>query len=91
MKEIKITINEEDGGRVALNVEWGDWNDGTWKERILCASLHDPMIELFKNLPVGTLAGYAEADTPEEAQHKCELMADIFEIGIKEETDDGQS
>lgn len=89
MIEIKINIIEDDTtGRVALNVNWGDWDTSTLNEKLMLAGLHQPMVELLKNLPVGKLVGHAQADTPEEAKRICGLIADIHEAGMEGKVDE---
>jgi len=88
MREITIQIVEEENGRIAVNLGWGEWNSGTYRERIMAASMNAPLIELLKNLPVGTLVGHAQADTPEEARRICGLIADVNEANMKEENNE---
>ncbi len=85
MKEIKIYINEQDTGRVSISVDWGDLENGTFKERLTLLSLREQMTGVLKNLPIGKMVGHAQGDSEEEAKMLADLISDVT---VEEENDE---
>ena len=85
MKEVKIYIVEEDTGRVSINMDWGDWNTGTYKEKLMAVAMQEPMTHMLKTLPIGKMVAHAQADTAEEARRICGLIADVTEAEMEDD------